>query len=130
MPGRVPLDDRALARVVAPFGESRTLPAGAYTSPEVFDWEQSELFASTWVCLGRLDELVAPGQVRGVEVAGEGMMRGTGNRGYRPGPLSAWEGTVYQFLTVMGHLYRGEGLVVPTAPDRDGSAYSRTTGPS
>jgi len=60
----------------------------------------------------------------------EGVMRGMRNRGYRPGPLSNWEGTVYQFLTVMGHLYRGEGLVVPTAPERIGSAYSPNTGRS
>ncbi|MGH8946907.1 MAG: aromatic ring-hydroxylating oxygenase subunit alpha [Acidimicrobiia bacterium] len=56
----------------------------------------------------------------------EGVMRGMGNRGYRPGPLSSWEGTVYQFLTTMAHLYRGDGLVVPTAPDRDRPAYSPT----
>lgn len=43
----------------------------------------------------------------------EGVMRGMKNRGYRPGPLSSWEGTVYQFLGVMGRLYLGEGPVVP-----------------
>ncbi len=43
----------------------------------------------------------------------EGVMRGVKNRGYRPGPLSSWEGTVYQFLGVMARLYLGEGLVVP-----------------
>jgi Rieske 2Fe-2S family protein len=58
----------------------------------------------------------------------EGVMRGMRNRGYRPGPLSSWEGTVYQFLTIMGRLYRGEGLVVPTVPDRDRPAYSPGTG--
>ena len=60
----------------------------------------------------------------------EGVMRGMRNRGYRPGALSSWEGTVYQFLTVMGHLYRGEGLMVPTVPERSGSAYSANTGRS
>lgn len=74
MPGHAPLDDRALDEVVAPFGKSRTLPADAYTSQEVFEWEQSRLFASTWVCLGRLDDLVGPGQVRAVEIAGEGLL--------------------------------------------------------
>lgn len=42
-----------------------------------------------------------------------GVMRGVKNRGYRPGPLSSWEGTVYQFLGVIARLYLGEGLVVP-----------------
>ena len=48
----------------------------------------------------------------------EGVMRGARNRGYRPGPMSTWEGTVYQFFSVLGHLYRGEGFVVPTVPSR------------
>jgi len=43
-------------------------------------------------------------------------MRGVANRGYRPGPLSSWEGTVYQFLGIMGNLYLGNGLVVPEVP--------------
>jgi Rieske 2Fe-2S family protein len=48
----------------------------------------------------------------------ESVMRGAKNRGYRPGPLSSWEGTVYQFLTIMARAYRGEGLVVPEVPAR------------
>jgi Rieske 2Fe-2S family protein len=49
----------------------------------------------------------------------ENVMKGVRNRGYRPGPLSSWEGTVYQFLTVMGHFYLGEGLVVPEVQVRE-----------
>ncbi|HKZ26152.1 MAG TPA: aromatic ring-hydroxylating dioxygenase subunit alpha [Acidimicrobiia bacterium] len=49
----------------------------------------------------------------------EGVQRGMRNRGYRPGPLSSWEGTVYQFLGVMARFYLGEGLVVPTVPQRE-----------
>jgi len=70
----VPLDESDLARVVAPFGSSRTLPAAAYTSMEVFDIEVAELFSRTWLCIGRADELVAPGQVRAIEVFGEGVL--------------------------------------------------------
>jgi Rieske 2Fe-2S family protein len=33
------------------------LPALAYTSPEVLAWEQRNLFAGTWTCLGRLVDL-------------------------------------------------------------------------
>ena len=51
--------------------------------------------------------------------ASEAVMRGVKNRGYRPGPLSNWEGTVYQFLTIMARAYRGEGLVVPEVPARE-----------
>ena len=34
------------------------LPAAAYTSGEVLAWERRHLFAGTWTCLGRLDELL------------------------------------------------------------------------
>jgi Rieske 2Fe-2S family protein len=69
-----PLNTEALERVIAPFGQNRTLPAAAYTSEEVFVWETENIFRSTWVCLGRLDELVYPGQIRAVEVAGESLL--------------------------------------------------------
>jgi Rieske 2Fe-2S family protein len=49
----------------------------------------------------------------------ESVMRGVKNRGFRPGPLSGWEGTVYQFLNIMSHAYLGHGLVVPTVPTRE-----------
>jgi glycine betaine catabolism A len=39
----------------------RMLPALAYTSPEVLAWEQRNVFAGTWTCLGRLDELLPAG---------------------------------------------------------------------
>jgi Rieske 2Fe-2S family protein len=49
----------------------------------------------------------------------ENVMKGVRHKGYRPGPLSSWEGTVYQFLAVIGHLYLGEGLVIPEVPVRE-----------
>jgi Rieske 2Fe-2S family protein len=46
-----PLDD---------LGELTTmLPASAYTSAGVFEWERRYLFAGTWCCAGRLDEVPA-----------------------------------------------------------------------
>ena len=69
-----PLDQADLEQVVAPFGQSRTLTADAYVSPEVFDWEMANVFRSSWVCVGRGDELIAPGQIRAVEVADEGVL--------------------------------------------------------
>ena len=33
------------------------MPAEAYTAPEVLAWELRHLYAGTWTCLGRLDEL-------------------------------------------------------------------------
>lgn len=42
-------------------GESapvKMLPAMAYTSPEILDWERRHLFAGTWTCLGRVVDLL------------------------------------------------------------------------
>jgi glycine betaine catabolism A len=45
-----------VTEALKPFGESRMLPAAAYTSAQVFGWEQRELFAGSWTCLGRVVE--------------------------------------------------------------------------
>ena len=45
----VPADE--LAASLAEFGTSRMLPRSAYVSPEVFAWEQANIFSS-WVCVG------------------------------------------------------------------------------
>ncbi|MFF4601999.1 SRPBCC family protein [Streptomyces sp. NPDC001339] len=55
----LPVDE--VRRVTGPFGEASMLPAAAYTSPEVFAWERRHLFAGTWSCLGRLDEVFTEG---------------------------------------------------------------------
>jgi Rieske 2Fe-2S family protein len=41
--------------------EAAMLPALAYTSQEVLAWELRHVFAGTWTCLGRLDELLPGG---------------------------------------------------------------------
>ena len=51
-----------LELAMQPFGRSRMLPAAAYTSPEVFAWERRHLFAGTWTCLGREQELRSAGE--------------------------------------------------------------------
>jgi Rieske 2Fe-2S family protein len=42
-------------------GTVRMLPAEAYTAPEVLAWELRHLYAGTWTCLGREDELLPRG---------------------------------------------------------------------
>ena len=37
------------------------LPAAAYTSPEVLAWERRHLYAGSWTCLGRADDLLGGG---------------------------------------------------------------------
>ena len=60
--GHAPVDPAALADVLRPFGDSRTLPAPAYTNPEVFAWERRHFFAGAWTCLGRSDLVRAGGE--------------------------------------------------------------------
>jgi len=71
---QAPLDQTSLQKVIAPFGQNRTFPADAYLSQDVFEWEMENLFRSSWVCVGRGDELVGPGQIRAVDVSGEGVL--------------------------------------------------------
>ena len=95
---KAPIDQDALADVLAPFGKSRTLPAWAYHSEELFEWEQEELFGRHWVCLGRTDDLVAPGQLRAIEQGNQSVLL-TRDR----------EGVVRAFSNVCRH--RGHQLV-------------------
>jgi Rieske 2Fe-2S family protein len=54
---RATFEVSALDQALLPFGEGTMLPAAAYTSDEVFAWEQRHFFAGTWVCLGRVESL-------------------------------------------------------------------------
>jgi glycine betaine catabolism A len=52
-----PIDRHKLEPVLAPFGRSFTLPAEAYVSEEVFEWERKAFFEDSWICLGRAADL-------------------------------------------------------------------------
>ncbi len=69
-----PLDHLQLRKVIDDFGQNLTLPSAAYTSPEVVAWEKENLWQSTWVCVGRLEELVGPRQVRAIELGEESVL--------------------------------------------------------
>lgn len=78
-----------LADALAPVGQARMLPAAAYTSPEVLAWEQRHFFAGGWTAVGRVADLLGPGEsARAVNAAGipvlllrdgEGTVRGCAN---------------------------------------------------
>ena len=56
-----PIELDLLRPVLAPtLGRARTLPAEAYMSQAVFDWESMHLFEQGWVCVGRADEVANP----------------------------------------------------------------------
>jgi len=66
-----PLDDAAVEAALRPFGESTMLPAAAYTSLEVFAWEQRHFFAGSWFCLGRAERLLPDGVRQVATCAGD-----------------------------------------------------------
>jgi phenylpropionate dioxygenase-like ring-hydroxylating dioxygenase large terminal subunit len=72
---RAPIAEELLRPVLAPtLGESRTLPAEAYLSEEVFAWETEHFFEAGWVCLGRSDGLAGAGDQRAVRIGREGIL--------------------------------------------------------
>ncbi|HEX2234885.1 MAG TPA: aromatic ring-hydroxylating dioxygenase subunit alpha [Actinomycetota bacterium] len=72
--GTAPISGEALAAVLMPFGHSYTLPADAYTSEDVFEWESTAFFEGAWVCVGRASALEQPGNRRAVRVGSEGVL--------------------------------------------------------
>ncbi len=46
----------------------------------------------------------------------EAVQRGIKTRGYRQGPLSPWESTLYQFYQMIGAAYLGREVVAPRVP--------------
>ncbi|MDQ1642332.1 MAG: glycine betaine catabolism [Actinomycetota bacterium] len=52
-----PLGPAELVQSLLPFGEGTMLPAQAYTSEDVFVWEQRHFLAGSWFCVGLESEL-------------------------------------------------------------------------
>ncbi len=70
-----PVEPELLRAVLAPtLGASRTLPAEAYTSQQVFDWEAAHFFEGGWVCVGRADELARIGDQKAFRIGREGIL--------------------------------------------------------
>jgi glycine betaine catabolism A len=69
-----PIDHEAIGKVLMPFGHSYNLPAHAYISHEVFEWEKKHFFEGSWVCIGRSDDLARPGDRRAVQVGSESVL--------------------------------------------------------
>src|SRR5882762_6642715 len=51
--------------------QERMLPAGCYTAPEFFAFEQAEVFSRTWICVGRVEQVAKAGDCLAADVAGE-----------------------------------------------------------
>jgi Rieske 2Fe-2S family protein len=81
-----------------------TLPGTDYHAPSVFDVERERIFARTWICVGRGEDLPEPGDYRVREVAGEQLIVLRGD----DGALRAFADTCRHRGTL---LLEGEGHV-------------------
>lgn len=70
-PSGTPLGRMDLEGVLAPIDRACGLPARAFIDDDVFLFEQAEIFARSWICVGRVDEVELPGQWLRETVAGE-----------------------------------------------------------
>jgi Rieske 2Fe-2S family protein len=76
----VPLFDRAqLDAVLQPVEVARGLPGGLYTEPRVFALERDAIFAASWICVGREEDLAEAGSFLRVEVAGRPILIAAGD---------------------------------------------------
>ena len=55
---------------VQPIERAETIPAGWYTERHIFDVEIESVFAQTWQLVGRAEEVLRPGTVKHIDVAG------------------------------------------------------------
>lgn len=70
-----PITAESLRLCVAPWpSQARTLPGAAYTSDDVFAWEQEHFFAGSWFCAGRGTDLEQPGDQKAIDVGGYGIL--------------------------------------------------------
>lgn len=76
-----PIAAEDLEPAVAPLGEARGLPGTAYTHPAVLAWDLEHLFARSWVCVGRSQDVRAPGDQRAVAAGPESVLLVRGEDG-------------------------------------------------
>ncbi len=69
-----PFTAAALDEALLDFGRSRMLPRAAYTSERVLAFELERLFAGSWVCAGRAEDLGAPGSQRALLAGNVGVL--------------------------------------------------------
>lgn len=64
---------RTFVKASAP-AAARTLDAAWYTSAEIFEREQRAIFARSWICAGRSEQLAQTGSFITIEIAGESLI--------------------------------------------------------
>ena len=84
-----PIDAALLDPVTNELDRSVTLPARAYTSPDVLAWERQVFFDGSWVCAGRSTDLAEPMDQRAVRVGSQGVVLVRGEDGVLRGFFNA-----------------------------------------
>ncbi|MEM0970499.1 MAG: aromatic ring-hydroxylating dioxygenase subunit alpha, partial [Verrucomicrobiota bacterium] len=54
-----------------PLGEAMTLPASAYTSPDVFSWEINHIFRAEWLCVAHQSQIPKAGDYLNFDLFGD-----------------------------------------------------------
>jgi choline monooxygenase len=62
---------KVVQRATAPIGKATTLPAEAYTSPEVYERELQTIFRRSWINVGKVEDVPHIGDYFTVNTAGE-----------------------------------------------------------
>ena len=62
------LTDIELARIRSPLEQGWTLPPAAYTDPDIFRQETTDIFYREWICVAREEQLPEPGDFLLVDV--------------------------------------------------------------
>jgi phenylpropionate dioxygenase-like ring-hydroxylating dioxygenase large terminal subunit len=76
VPGRAAeiLGAGRLASAREPLGRATTLPAEAFTSPEVYALEVERILSREWLCAGRADQVPEPGDYLSLDLLGEKLL--------------------------------------------------------
>lgn len=94
----LPLDTAALQRVLGPIGPSRLLPRGAYTAPEVLEWEKKHFFEGAWACVGSSEKLPRPGDQMAVRIGNDGVVLVRGEDGKLRGFFNSCRHRAHELL--------------------------------
>ena len=110
--GGSPLSAAEVAPVRRPLDEASMLPAHVFHDPRVFDFEQENWFAQTWLCVAREEEIAQPGSYMLARVVGESVA-----------VLRERAGGINAFYNVCRH--RGSTLLDPPAAGAPGATIVR-----
>jgi glycine betaine catabolism A len=91
----------------------RTLPAEAYTSPDVFAWETERFFQGSWFCLGRSSELARTGDRRAVRIGSEGVLLVRGSDGALRGFFNTCRHRGHELLPCGGPVVNARSIRCP-----------------